>query len=117
MQGSRHVDVGANVRGGHDLGAVVREVERRLAGVPLPAQASMSRCSARPTNVGAAQRRVLLYGTVAALVIFFLLQIALGSVRLALLLFLTLPMALVGGVLAARLIGEASSRSARSSAS
>jgi Cu/Ag efflux pump CusA len=56
-------------------------------------------------ELGAAQRRVLLYGIVASLVIFFLLQVALGGARVALLLFLTLPMALVGGVLAARLGG------------
>ncbi len=104
VQGSRHVDVGANVRGGDDLGAVVREVEQRLAGVALPPEVHVE-VLGEADELGAAQRRVLLYGTIAALVIFFLLQVALGSVRLALLLFLTLPMALVGGVLAARITG------------
>jgi Cu/Ag efflux pump CusA len=48
-----------------------------------------------------AQKRLLTYAVVAALAIFLLLQAAFRSWRLALLLFLTLPMALVGGVLAA----------------
>ena len=50
--------------------------------------------------MAAAQQNLLIYGGAAALAILFLLQASFGSLRLALLLFLTLPMALVGGVLA-----------------
>ena len=49
----------------------------------------------------AAQRRLRTYGVAAAVAIFLLLQAAFGSWRLATLFFFTLPMALVGGVLAA----------------
>ena len=49
--------------------------------------------------------------------IFLLLQTSFGSWRLAVLCFLTLPSALVGGVLAAYARGRRASRSARSSAS
>jgi Cu/Ag efflux pump CusA len=49
----------------------------------------------------AAQRRMLLFGIGAGLAIFLLLQASFRSFRLATLSFLTLPMALVGGVLAA----------------
>ena len=48
-----------------------------------------------------AQNRLLLFGLGAALGVLILLITAFGSVRLAVLLFLTLPFALVGGVFAA----------------
>src|SRR5215211_4775296 len=57
------------------------------------------------TELAAAQKSLLIYGIAVALVILFLLQASFGSLRLALLLFLTLPMALAGGVLAVWLGG------------
>ncbi len=48
-----------------------------------------------------AEQRLMYFGIVAAVGIFLLLQISFSSFRLALLSFLTLPSALVGGVLAA----------------
>jgi len=51
----------------------------------------------------AAQHQMLLLGLGSALIIFLLLQASFGSWRLATLSFVTLPMALVGGVLAAYL--------------
>jgi Cu/Ag efflux pump CusA len=55
------------------------------------------------TERQAAQQRLLLFAGVAAIGIFLLLQIAFRSWRLATLSFLTLPIALVGGLLAAYL--------------
>ena len=52
-------------------------------------------------ELNAAQNDLLLYGALAAVVIFLLIQAGLGSIRLALLVFLLLPMALAGAVLAA----------------
>jgi Cu/Ag efflux pump CusA len=52
------------------------------------------------TELNAAQDRLLVFGIAAAIAIFLLLHAALGSLRLAVLTFLLLPMALVGGVLA-----------------
>jgi Cu/Ag efflux pump CusA len=49
----------------------------------------------------AAQRRLIYYGIAAALAILLLLQAAFRSWRLAIMLVVTLPMALVGGVIAA----------------
>jgi hypothetical protein len=49
----------------------------------------------------AAQRHLLTYGAGAAVLILLLLQAAFGRWRLALLMFITLPTALVGGLLAA----------------
>ena len=55
------------------------------------------------TELNAAQDRLNLFGIAAAIAIFLLLQAAFGSLRLAPLTFLLLPMALVGGVLAVKI--------------
>ena len=97
---SRRIDVGANVSGDRDLGSIAEDVEERLATIDFP-------LGYAPELVGesaerdAAQRRLLLFALAAAVGIFLLLQAAFGSWRLAALVFVTLPTALVGGVLAA----------------
>jgi CzcA family heavy metal efflux pump len=95
---SRRIDVGANVEGG-DLGSAVSAVEERIAAVDLPREYHME-VIGESSELAAAQKNLLIYGIAVALAILFLLQASFGSLRLALLLFLTLPMALVGGVLA-----------------
>src|SRR5215213_1228014 len=97
-QQSRRIDVGANVEGG-DLGSAVSAVEENIAGVDLPREYHME-VLGEASELAAAQKNLLIYGIAAALAILFLLQASFGSIRLALVLFLTLPMALVGGVLA-----------------
>ena len=95
----RRLDVRANVQG-RDLGSVVADVEGRLETVEFPLEYY-------PEVVGeyrerqAAQRTMLVFSTVAALGIFILLFTSYKSGRLATLSFLTLPSAIVGGVLAA----------------
>jgi CzcA family heavy metal efflux pump len=102
--GSRRIDVAANVAKGKALDAVAAEVERKLATVRFPA-------GYHPELIGeykeaqAAQGRLRLLAVVAVVGIFLLLVNAFNSWRLALLVLLTLPMALVGGVLAAYLAG------------
>jgi CzcA family heavy metal efflux pump len=99
----RRLDVGANVSG-RDLGAVIADVEEALAEVEFPLEY-------HPELLGefqerqAAQDRLLIFGLAAAIGIFLLLQASFGSTRLAVLSFLTLPSALVGGVLAAAMTG------------
>src|SRR5918994_533325 len=95
---SRRIDVGANVEG-RDLGSAVGAVEDRLAEIELPPEYHME-VLGESSELAAAQKNLLIYGGAAALAILFLLQASFGSMRLALLLFLTLPMALVGGILA-----------------
>jgi CzcA family heavy metal efflux pump len=95
---SRRIDVGANVEG-RDLGSAVSAVEDRLAEVDLPPEYTME-VLGESSELAAAQQNLLIYGGAAAVAILFLLQASFGSMRLALLLFLTLPMALVGGILA-----------------
>jgi Cu/Ag efflux pump CusA len=100
---ARRIDVDANVRG-RDLGSVVAEVEKALKGVDFP-------LGYHPELLGeyaerqAAQDRLLLFAVVAAIGVFLLLQAAFGSTRLATLSFLTLPSALVGGLLAVYVSG------------
>ena len=100
---SRRIDVEANVRG-RDLGSVVRDVESTLDAVEFPHEYH-AELLGEFAERQAAQRRLLSLTIVAAIVIFLLLHAAFGSWRLATLTFLTLPMALVGGVLAAFMSG------------
>jgi Cu/Ag efflux pump CusA len=102
-QQSRRIDVGANVEG-RDLGSAVSTVEDRIAGVDLPREYHME-VLGESSELAAAQKNLLIYGIAVAILILFLLQASFGSLRLAVLLFLTLPMALVGGVLAVWLGG------------
>jgi Cu/Ag efflux pump CusA len=96
---SRRLDVNANIAG-RDLGSVTADVRRRLAGMRFPL-GYHAELLGEAAERGAAQSRLLLYAIGAALAILLLLQAAFRSWRLALLLFVTLPMALVGGLLAA----------------
>jgi CzcA family heavy metal efflux pump len=100
---SRRIDVGANVRG-RDLGSVAREVERRVRAIEFP-RGYDAQVLGQYKERQAAQTRLLVFSVGAAIGIFLLLQASFGSFRLAALSFLTLPMALVGGVLAARIGG------------
>jgi len=100
----RSIDVGANIDDSRDLGTVVDEVEDRLATVEWPLE-FRSELLGEYTEREAASQRLLLFAGAAALAILLLLQTSFGSWRLATMFFLTLPMALVGGALAAYLSG------------
>jgi CzcA family heavy metal efflux pump len=100
---SRRIDVGANVEG-RDLGAVVRDVEAAIGTIDWPLEY-------HPELIGeyaerqAASDRLMLFAIGAAIGILLLLQAAFGSTRLALVSFVALPSALIGGILAASLGG------------
>jgi len=96
---SRKIDVSANVRG-RDLGSVAQDVERRLQKVQFPLGYHvevLGEYRERQT----AQQSLFIAGAVAVIGIFFLLRTSFGNWRLATLTFLTLPWALVGGLLGA----------------
>lgn len=97
--GSRRIDVGANLSGG-DLAAAVNEIEQRLQGVDFPLSYH-AELLGEDAERQAAKQRLIVFGLVAAVAILLLLQASFGSWRLSVMTFLTLPMALVGGVLAA----------------
>lgn len=104
---TRRIDAAADVAG-RDLASTVDGVEDRLAEVEFPPGYHAEVLGEAP-ELNAAQDDLLLYGILAAIVIFLLIQAGLGRVRLAVLVFLLLPMALAGAVLAAALdTGEVS---------
>ena len=99
------IDVGANVDGTRDLGSVANDDQGAArAGVEFPL-GYHAEVLGEYVERQAAQRRMLLgYALITVIGIFLLLlHRRSGNVRLAALAFVTLPMALVGGVLAAYL--------------
>ena len=100
---SRYLDVGAAVEG-RDLGSVVSEIRQKLGAVPL-ARGYHVELLGEYSERQAAQSRLLESAIIAGLLILLLLQASFRNWRLAVLVFLTLPMALVGGVLAAWIAG------------
>jgi Cu/Ag efflux pump CusA len=96
---SRYLDVGANVDG-RDLGSVVNDIRHRLASVRLDRGYHVEFLG-EYTERQTAQSRLLESAIIAVALILLLLQASFRRWRLAVLTFLTLPMALVGGILAA----------------
>ncbi len=100
---SRRLDVTCNVKG-RDLGSVAREIEAKVKALPFEREYHpefLGEYTARRES----QRRLITYSAFSLIGIFLLLQMDFGSTRLALLVFLTLPFALIGGVAAAFLSG------------
>lgn len=101
--GSRRIDVKANFAG-RPLAAVAADVEAKLAQMQLPLgfRAVMQ---GEVIELRKAQARLQLLAILAGIAILLMLHAAFGSWRLALLSFVTLPSALVGGIIAAYLAG------------
>ena len=101
---SRTIEIGANVEG-RALGDVVRDVNAGLDRIefPLGYHAEML---GEYEERRAAQRTLMSLAVVGAIGVFLLLQTSFASARLATLSFITLPMALVGGLMAAFLGGK-----------
>jgi CzcA family heavy metal efflux pump len=100
---SRYLDVTAGVSG-RSLGAVTADVEQRLRGIQFPLEHHAEVLGAAADRQ-ANRQWVLSIAVGAAIGILLLLQAAFGSWRLAAVVFLSLPLALVGGVLAALALG------------
>ena len=96
---SRRIDVSAGVSG-RDLGSVVADVRRALSKVTFP-QGYHAEMLGEYRERQSAQTRLLETSVIAGLAILLLLQAAFRSWPLATLIFLTLPMALVGGAFGA----------------
>ncbi len=100
---SRSIDVGAEVKAS-DLGAVMSQVEERLNSVDLPLgyhAVILGEYAERQ----AATNRLFVFGIAAVLGVFLILWESFRNLRLGVLGFLTLPSALVGGLLAAYFTG------------
>jgi len=98
----RSIDVGGNLDGTRDLGAVAKEVERRVKQMEFP-------LGYYPVLLGeyverqAAQTRLHVFAALAMVLIFLLLHASSKSWKLAILTFVAFPTALVGGIIAAYL--------------
>jgi len=95
---SRRIDIDADISG-RDLGSVARDVERGLEEIDFPL-GYHAELLGEYAERQAVQQRLLGFAVVAAVAVFLLLLTAFGNWRLASLIFLTLPFALVGGILA-----------------
>ena len=98
----RSVDVAARITG--DPGAVTAAVRSRVAHLPMPYEYHAAVLANAVTHE-AGLIRVLVFGAVALAIILLLFQAATGSWRRAGLLLLSLPLALVGGLITAPLAG------------
>lgn len=100
---SRRIDVSCNVSG-KDLGSVAREIEKRVSELKFERgyhPEFLGEYAARE----ASQRRLFGLAIVSLIGILVLLHVDFQSVRLTLLVALTLPFALIGGVIGAYLMG------------
>lgn len=94
----RRLDVDAEVKG-RDLGSIVDELEEKMDKVEFEVGYSY-RLLGDYTERKAASRKLNQWALAAAAGIFLLLMVALKSVRLSVLSYITLPMALIGGAIA-----------------
>ena len=99
VNGTRMQEVDADISG-TDLGSAAGEVQSLLRSLKLPAGYTAS-LQGESVERASAQQRLEWLGLAALIAILLLLQAAFRSWRLALMLLITLPIALVGGVLAA----------------
>jgi CzcA family heavy metal efflux pump len=97
--GSRKIDVTCNVRG-RDLGSVARDIEARLRQLSLGAGYHAEVLGEYALRQ-ASSRRLLAMSGLTLVAIFLLLLVDFNDARLALLVFVTLPFALVGAIAAA----------------
>ncbi|MCS6804851.1 MAG: CusA/CzcA family heavy metal efflux RND transporter [Acidobacteriota bacterium] len=95
----RRIVVECNVRG-RDLGSFIAEAQQRIGNqVSLPAGYYLE-WGGQFENLQRATQRLAVIVPLTLLVIFVILYMAFGSVRLALLIYLNVPMALTGGIFA-----------------
>jgi Cu/Ag efflux pump CusA len=100
---ARRVDVTADVRG-RDLAGVAADIEGGIKRIDFPLEYRAELLGEYAERLEA-QNRIIALGIAAAVGILLLLQVAFRSWRLAVTVLLALPMALVGGVVAALLTG------------
>ena len=100
----RRLSVEANVRG-RDLGSFAAEVQTAVAeGIELPPGYSLA-YGGQFEHMARASRRLAVVVPIALLLIFFLLYMAFGEIRPALLIYVNIPLAATGGILALFLRG------------
>jgi CzcA family heavy metal efflux pump len=101
---SRWIDVGANTEG-RDLGSIMADVEKAVKKVEFPLgyhAVVLGEYAERQ----AAQNRMLIFAIGACIATFLILYESFNNFRMAVLGFMTLPSALVGGLLGAYFTGD-----------
>jgi CzcA family heavy metal efflux pump len=102
--GSRRIDVTMNISGASDLGGVARAVEEKVTALPF-AQGYYPEFLGEYAALQASERRLLALGGLCLLGILLLIWLEFRSLRITALIGLSLPFALVGGVIAVLLSG------------
>jgi heavy metal efflux system protein len=102
-QGRRRITVETNVRG-RDLAGFVTELQRRVANVKLP-HGYFLEYGGQFENLKRATQRLLLVVPLTLGIILVMLYLTFGRVRPALLIYINIPVAAVGGLLAIKLRG------------
>jgi Cu/Ag efflux pump CusA len=100
---SRSLDVTATVHG-RNVAAVDRDITSRLRGLSMPFEYRaevLGDASSRDNG----RRRMWVVGFIVTLLVFLLMQAATGSWRSAAALFVAMPLSVVGGIVAAPLVG------------
>jgi CzcA family heavy metal efflux pump len=92
----RYVDVGAKINGG-DYASITADINRIISEVDFPLEYRAELLGEYAERL-TAQDRILSMVIAAAILIFLLLQVTFRSWKLAIAVFLTLPMAFVGGI-------------------
>ncbi|MBX3356972.1 MAG: CusA/CzcA family heavy metal efflux RND transporter [Phycisphaeraceae bacterium] len=101
--GKRRIVVQCNVRG-RDLGSFVRDAERAVAAVPVPAGQWLT-WGGQFENLVAAKQRLTIVVPICFFLIFLLLFSTFKSVKYSLLVFSAVPLGLTGGVISLWLRG------------
>jgi len=101
---NRRISVDAGIQG-RDLGGVVSDIKKGLAGIDLPKDYFIV-FGGQYQNQQRAMRSLLLATLIALAVVFMLLFVALSSASQALMILATVPSAFIGGVASLLLTGE-----------
>jgi CzcA family heavy metal efflux pump len=95
----RKAVVSLNVAAGHNLGHLVRQVQKRVDPI-VQRHGYTVRYGGQFEAQQSASRTIWLFGGVVVVVMLVLLNLAIGSFRVAVLVLVNLPLALIGGILA-----------------
>lgn len=102
--GSRRIDVTMNIAGASDLGAVARAVRAKVSGLHF-AQGYYPEFLGEYAALQASQRQLLMLGGLCLAGILLLIWLEFRSLRITALIGLSLPFAMLGGVIAVLLSG------------
>jgi len=103
-EGKRRIVIGVNARG-RDVQSIVQDIQQRLeVSLELPPGYLITYGGAFE-NLQDAQARLLVAVPVALALIFLLLYVTFGKIRLALLIFTAIPLSAIGGIFALELRG------------